>query len=190
MLAFMFGGVIVGETVRFSKTSKGKQFGMIMLAVAILVAFFLLVRFIKHKKREADEEEERWFQQAYEAEMARYAEEDRLERIKNVQTMNGWDYEYYVAGKLEEAGYINIEVTPGSGDYGADILCLTRDGIRVAVQCKKYNDHPVGVKAVQEILGAMSYYRCHAGIVVGISGFTNSARRMAEETGVLLKTII
>ena len=186
----VIGGAVVQEIVRFSKTQEGRLFWMAVLTIACIVLLALLVRFILRKRRQAAEQEEEWFWQAYEAEMARYAEEDRLERIKSVQTMNGWDYEHYVAGKLEAEGYTNIKVTPGSGDYGADILCMTSDGIRVAVQCKKYNDQPVGVKAVQEILGAMKYYRCHVGSVVGISGFTLNAQRMAEETGVLLKTVI
>ena len=43
-------------------------------------------------------------------------------------------------------------MTAASGDYGADILCFTPEGHWIAVQCKKYNNHPVGVKAVQEII--------------------------------------
>ena len=52
---------------------------------------------------------------------------------------------------------IVIEFTPATGDFGAD--CVTDEGNRLAVQCKRYS-RPVGVKAVQEAQSAASYYHC------------------------------
>lgn len=173
--------------------------GLYVIAIAGTICFVI------NKKRKAADEEDEWFRQAYDAEIARYEREKaayveeeirrskaemkrrHMERIRN---MSGWEYEQYVAAKLRKNGYTGVEVTAASGDYGADILCFTPEGHWIAVQCKKYNNHPVGVKAVQEIIAARTYYHCDGAMVVGISGFTNNARHMAEETGVFLKTII
>ncbi len=56
----------------------------------------------------------------------------------------GIEYEYYVAKELKKRGFINVSVTPGSGDYGADIICYDRKMKRVCIQCKKYRGN-VGV---------------------------------------------
>lgn len=49
--------------------------------------------------------------------------------------MEGHDFEFFCADLLREAGFEDVEVTRGSGDFGADILC-EKDGVTYAVQCK------------------------------------------------------
>lgn len=39
-----------------------------------------------------------------------------------MDTLNGKEFEKYCADILENIGYVNVSVTPGSGDYGIDIL--------------------------------------------------------------------
>lgn len=107
--------------------------------------------------------------------------------------MDGYRFEEYVAFKLRLAGYIRVDVTPKSGDYGADIIAYLPQtwfspAKKVCFQCKMYS-RPVGVKAVQEIIGAMVYYRCHVGCVVSASGFTASAKKLAASAGVVLMDV-
>ena len=63
--------------------------------------------------------------------------------------MEGHDFEYYCADLLKASGFLEVEVTKGSGDFGADILA-EKDGVTYAFQCKCY-DKPIGVKAVMAI---------------------------------------
>lgn len=107
--------------------------------------------------------------------------------------MDGYRFEEYVATRLVMAGYIDVNITKKSGDYGADIIAYSPQTWfslmkKVCFQCKRYS-RPVGVKAVQEIIGAMVYYRCHVGCVVSASGFTESAKRLAASAGVVLMDI-
>lgn len=104
-----------------------------------------------------------------------------------VPSMTGYQFEEYVAGKLSRAGYKNVRVTSKSGDYGADVLAYSK-GKKVCVQCKKYSK-PVGIKAVQEVVGAMSYYGCSVGIVVSTVGYTSAARNLANASGVVLMDV-
>lgn len=107
--------------------------------------------------------------------------------------MDGYQFEEYVATRLIMAGYIDVNITKKSGDYGADIIAYSPQTWfspmkKVCFQCKRYS-RPVGVKAVQEIIGAMVYYRCHVGCVVSVSGFTESAKKLAASAGVVLMDV-
>ena len=105
---------------------------------------------------------------------------------KNTEDMSGIEYEKYVASKLLKQGFKKVEVTPGSGDFGADIVGKDKHGRKVCVQCKKYQGS-VGVAAVQEVIAATRYYKCDYGMVVTTSTFTSAAKKMAVQTGVLLE---
>ena len=70
--------------------------------------------------------------------------------------LEGHEFEYYCAQLLQRKGFVDVEVTKGSGDYGADILA-EKDGVTYAIQCKCYTA-PVGVKAVQEAHAGRDYY--------------------------------
>ena len=69
-------------------------------------------------------------------------------------------------------------------DMGADLI-LERRGIRSVVQAKSYSGS-VGVKAVQEVVAAKSYYKAREAFVVTNSTFTKSAIDLAEANGVSL----
>ncbi|MQX35678.1 restriction endonuclease [Roseospira navarrensis] len=97
--------------------------------------------------------------------------------------MDGYAFERFCAGLLDRAGW-TTEVTAASQDQGVDIIA-TRDGVRVAIQCKKYGG-PVGNKAVQEASTARLHARCRHAAVVTNATFTRSASALAQSSSVLL----
>lgn len=99
-------------------------------------------------------------------------------------SMDGHSFEYFCADVLSRNGYSDVKVTQGSGDQGVDILA-ERDNIKYAIQCKHYSQ-PVGNKAVQEIYTGMRFYRCHVGIIMTNNYFTQSAKDLAKENGIVL----
>ncbi len=103
----------------------------------------------------------------------------------STQDMTGIQYEYYVANKLQSMGYRNIRVTRGSGDHGADILAISPDRKKCAIQCKHYAGK-VGNKAVQEAHAGASYYKCDRAIVITNSLYTKQAIQDAKMIGVVL----
>ncbi len=98
--------------------------------------------------------------------------------------MNGKDYERHAAGYLRLHGFRHVKLTGNSGDYGVDIVA-TRRMHRYAVQCKFYSK-PVGVAAIQQVVGGMAYYNCDRALVITNSTFTRQARQLAETNGVML----
>lgn len=122
-------------------------------------------RVLSEKRREQDA-----WQQRFGA--AKAAELDQL---------SGLEFEEFLAGLFRAQGYA-AELTPTSGDYGADLI-LSKDGQRIAVQAKRYVGS-VGVQAVQEALSGQAYYQCHTAWVISTGVFTTNAMELAEKSGV------
>lgn len=98
--------------------------------------------------------------------------------------MDGKKYENVVASYLRRKGFFAVKVTGESGDYGVDVLA--RKSIhKYAVQCKYYSK-PVGVNAVQQVVGGMAYYGCDRAMVVTNSTFTRQAQSLASKNDVIL----
>lgn len=104
-------------------------------------------------------------------------------KFKKIDKMNGFDFETYMAKHFKRKGYKVIN-TPKTGDYGADLI-LTKRMKKSVVQIKRYNGK-VGVKAIQEVIAAKSYYNAKNAYVVSNSFFTNSAITLAKKTNVKL----
>ena len=100
------------------------------------------------------------------------------------EDMDGHEFEYFCADLLEQRGFVEVEVTRGSGDYGIDILA-EKDGVTYAVQCKRYTA-PVGVKAIQEAYAGRDYYDRMVGAVMTNQYFTAPAVEAAEKLHILL----
>ncbi len=100
------------------------------------------------------------------------------------EEMEGRDFEYYCADLLKERGFLQVEVTKGSRDFGADILA-EKDGVSYAIQCKRY-DGPVGVHAVQEAYAGRDYYGCMVGAVMTNQYFTAPAVELATKLKIML----
>lgn len=108
----------------------------------------------------------------------------KRQRPSALDDMEGHDFEYYCAALLEKRGFLEVEVTKGSGDYGVDILA-EKDGVTYAIQCKCYAS-PIGVKAVQEAYSGRDYYDRMVGAVLTNQYFTAPAVEAAKKLKILL----
>ena len=100
------------------------------------------------------------------------------------EDMEGHEFERFCANLLKQKGFVDVEVTKGSGDYGVDILA-EKDGVTYAIQCKRYTA-PVGVKAVQEAYAGRDYYDRMVGAVMTNQYFTTPAVEAAKKLKILL----
>lgn len=98
--------------------------------------------------------------------------------------LEGHEFEHYCAELLRKKGFIEVEVTKGSGDYGVDILA-EKDGVTYAIQCKCYTA-PIGVKAIQEAYAGRDYYERMVGAVLTNQYFTTPAVEAAKKLKILL----
>jgi HJR/Mrr/RecB family endonuclease len=102
-------------------------------------------------------------------------------KAAELDQLSGLEFEEFLAGLFRAQGYA-AELTPTSGDYGADLI-LSKEGQRIAVQAKRYVGS-VGVQAVQEALSGQAYYQCHTAWVISTGVFTTNALELAEKSGV------
>jgi restriction system protein len=97
--------------------------------------------------------------------------------------MDGIQFEYYLRELYKSQGY-RVEVTKVSGDYGADLI-LNKDGKKIVVQAKRYSKN-VGIEAIQQVVGAISYYRANEAWVVTNRDYTQAAYNLASSNQVKL----
>ena len=104
--------------------------------------------------------------------------------LTKIDSMDGWQFEYYVADLLRKHGYSKVYVTSGSGDFGVDITA-TKDNRKWAFQCKNYSSK-LGVSPIQEVYSGATKYKADIAVVITNSYFTDHARELAKSLGVLL----
>lgn len=104
--------------------------------------------------------------------------------LANVDLMEGHEFERWCADLLRKNGFTNVNVTPGSGDQGVDVLA-EKDGIKYAIQCKCYSSN-LGNPPVQEVHTGKQIYHCQIGAVMTNRYFTKGAKDAADATGILL----
>lgn len=108
----------------------------------------------------------------------------RSYRKNELDEMEGHDFEYFCADLLRKKGFIDVEVTKASGDYGIDILA-EKEGVTYGIQCKRYQE-PVGIKAIQEAYAGKEYYDRMVGAVMTNQYFTTPAVNTAKKLKILL----
>lgn len=97
-------------------------------------------------------------------------------QIDDIDSMTGVEFEKYVADLFRRHGYL-FETTALSGDLGVDLI-VVKDGIRTAVQIKRYSK-PVNQAAIREAVAGMQHYKCTQAMVVTNSRFTKLAVTLA-----------
>ena len=103
--------------------------------------------------------------------------------ILEVDEMTGKEFEKFLAVHFGNCGY-SVNLTQDSQDYGADLI-LYKDGSTTVVQAKR-SKNPVGIKAVQEVAGAVRHYNGNKGRVITNNRFTENACNLAKSNDVEL----
>lgn len=85
---------------------------------------------------------------------------------------------------FQQLGY-KIQVTPSSGDFGADLVMKGKE--KIVIQAKRYSaKNRVSLSAVQEVYAAKAYYKANQAWVVTNSYFTKQAKELAAACDVTL----
>lgn len=100
-----------------------------------------------------------------------------------IDSMTGIEFEEMLRKYYQEQGFY-VNSTPKSNDYGADLV-VEKFGEKFVIQAKRYSSN-VGVKAIQEVVSAINYYKADKGIVVTNSYFTKNAIKLAKTNGIQL----
>lgn len=110
--------------------------------------------------------------------------------LDKVKSLDSFKFESFCRGLLNKMGF-EIDTIKGvakSGDGGIDGFgyCLDNQSLkttRVAVQCKKYSDNPVGSPEINNLRGAIDTHRAEYGIFITTSYFSSEAIKSSREGG-------
>jgi len=107
--------------------------------------------------------------------------------IIETDSMTGVEFEKWLKLRFEELGY-KVELTPTTGDMGADLILHSPRGLKIAVQAKKTKaiKNGIGSKPIGEVLRGIRAYECDKGMVVTNGKFTDSAKKEARACNVEL----
>lgn len=113
-----------------------------------------------------------------------YRKLHRKYTLKQLDKMDGHQFEYACADILKANGYKHVKVTRSSGDFGVDVIA-EKDNVRYAIQCKRYN-HKLDNTPIQEVVGGLAYYQCDKGAVMTNQYFTEPAKQLAQVNDIKL----
>lgn len=149
--------------------------------VIVLVSVYAWNKYRIHKNRIQEEENRR--QQEIQAQM-NYERKLLQSGIREIDVMKGEDFEEFLAVVFRNLG-LQVETTPKSKDFGADLILTNKAGKRVAVQAKRY-ERTIGVDAVQQVIGAKGYYDAQDAWVITNQDFSAGAKDLAKSHNVRL----
>jgi hypothetical protein len=105
--------------------------------------------------------------------------------IEEIDRMDGRQFELFLSKLYDGLGYFS-EVTPSSGDFGADVITI-KDKTKTVIQAKCFGQgQSVGVEAINEICGGAGYWNAQKKMVITNRFFTKSALLSAERNNVKL----
>jgi restriction system protein len=100
-----------------------------------------------------------------------------------IDSMDGLEFEEYVASLLKQQGYSKVKLTE-KYDYGVDIVAH-KGGIRWGIQVKRYSGL-VKMAAVQQVVAGLRKYRCDNAMVITNSNFSEQAQELAKSNDCIL----
>jgi len=154
----------------------------------ILLIFFLIMYFITKNKKSnnslVQQENSNYFSSVLKNITNNY--ENTEDYLDTIDYMSGQEFENLLINELlPNEGYTDINGTSYTGDYGVDIVAYNNNGIKCAIQCKRFNNK-VSNKAIQEVVAGKKHYKCEKAIVITNNYYTKSAKELAFDNKVEL----
>lgn len=119
-----------------------------------------------------------WIIQFYKNIFCLHIDENKIDQL------TGFEFELLIQKLLIKSGYHSVKITQASGDYGIDLLAK-KNHVSYGFQCKRYQKN-IGVSAIQQAYGGISYYHLDCAIVITNSYFTEAAYQLASVNDIIL----
>ena len=107
----------------------------------------------------------------------------RFAAIRDVDRMNGLEFEQYIAELLRKNGFCKVCLTE-KYDLGVDIIA-EKDGTRWGIQTKRYTGL-VKADSVRQVVTGLRLYDCNRAMVITNSVYSAVAQRLAVSNDCLL----
>jgi restriction system protein len=106
-----------------------------------------------------------------------------LSGLQQIDALSGSGFEQFIVELLQKLRF-SADIVGGSNDKGVDIVA-GKDGVRFAVQCKRYAAN-VSRTAVSDCVAGMRLYRCDRSMLITNSGFQQGAIELAAANDTIL----
>ncbi|MBU2617249.1 MAG: restriction endonuclease [Euryarchaeota archaeon] len=118
-------------------------------------------------------------------EQVREWKEIEIGLANNFVNLTSSQFERFTARLFQKMGY-TAQITPGTGDFGADIIAKKKDET-VLIEVKKYSEgNNVAPRDVQRTLGALWKHKADKAVFITTSDFTIRAREIEKEAPIEL----
>lgn len=100
---------------------------------------------------------------------------------ERLSKMHPYRFEHLVRELLEAMGYDDVQVTKASGDKGIDVVATVQFGITTiteVVQVKRHQAN-VGRPVLDQLRGALPYFKAIRGTIITLGNFSNECKQMA-----------
>lgn len=104
-------------------------------------------------------------------------------RLSDADTMDGLEFEKYIANTLKKQGYSIMTLTEQYG-YGVDIIA-NKVSVRWGIQVKRYSGL-VKAEAVRQVVAGLRVYGCDRAMVITNSVFSKFALSLAKSNRCVL----
>lgn len=106
--------------------------------------------------------------------------------LVELDALSGTEFESVIQTILHNRGW-QLDLTPITGDFGADLIGRGHDGASWVIQAKRWKG-AVGIEAVQQVLGAQAYYQTQKALLITTATLTKAAQELAQHTQVTVWT--
>ena len=173
-----------------SMFTKTMAFFWILVIIAFVAGFVIDRRDKRNKRKKSREHYDSVNENVFSSDFRIKAPEKPVKEptmpySPDLSKNTGYDYEVFCASILKDNDFTDIEVTPKSGDFGADIVATDEYGDVWVFQCKYYKSK-VSNNAVQEVVTSMAHYGAVRAGIITSSTLTESARTLAKENNVMV----
>jgi restriction system protein len=103
--------------------------------------------------------------------------------VGEARAMSWRQFEWVVREGFRRRGYSIVERARDPGDVGVDLI-LRKDGELFFVVCKQWKASKIGVKAIRELVSAITLREAAGGFFITAGTYTDEARQFAKETRV------
>ena len=142
---------------------------LIILAVALAIAFFILLIKLIIKKLKRDKR-------------IKIGQDWRTEQelLQNLRSLTPSEFEKFIADLFTQLGF-KSEAVGKSNDGGIDVIAV-KDNVTSYIQCKKFISREVTVGAIRDFYGALANKLANGkGYFITTNKFTLEAQKFAED---------
>lgn len=184
--AIVLSGILLMAGLWFIFKNGLDWYYLISLLIIIAIVQGLLLRFSAIKKKTTPKKASKKSPNTSKSIKSKNLTEKELLTV-DIDSMSGDDFENLMYLYFKDKGYKPYK-TPPTGDHGVDLVIKApKDGLKIAVQCKRYKSNKgIGNADLIKLEAGKRFYKCPKTLFITTSYYTDKAKEYAESVNMQL----